>query len=102
MYQNGTDWADGVPGITQCPIPAHSSFTYQFTVTGQHGTYWYHTHTSNNMADGLLVSYPALLRTLSNAAVTRDRWLSIVRQSPTAEGGTTIMRRSSCWVIGCE
>jgi len=65
MYQNGTDWADGVPGITQCPIPAHSSFTYRFTVTGQYGTYWYHAHTSNNLADGLVVSSPALLRTLS-------------------------------------
>ncbi|WVQ79588.1 hypothetical protein IAT38_001688 [Cryptococcus sp. DSM 104549] len=53
MYQNGTVHMDGVPGITQCPIPAGSSFTYNFTVTGQYGTYWYHSHYSNSMADGL-------------------------------------------------
>ena len=56
MYQNGTNWADGVPGISQCPIPAGSSFTYQFTLTGQYGTFWYHSHMGNTMADGLLVS----------------------------------------------
>jgi len=59
MYQNGTNWADGVPGVSQCPIPAGSSFTYQFTVSGQYGTFWYHSHMGNTMADGLLVSLRA-------------------------------------------
>ena len=60
MLQNGTDWADGVPGVTQCPIPAKSSFTYQFKVSDQYGTYWYHSHMGNTMADGLFVSCLAL------------------------------------------
>lgn len=40
MRQNGTNWADGVPGISQCPIQPGSSFTYKFTLdSGELGTY---------------------------------------------------------------
>ncbi|KAG9079696.1 laccase, multicopper oxidase, benzenediol:oxygen oxidorectuctase [Ceratobasidium sp. 370] len=53
MYQKGTPWMDGPAGITQCPIPAGSSFTYEFTVTGQYGTYWWHAHASTQLADGI-------------------------------------------------
>ena len=36
---------DGVPGITQAPIPPGGEFTYRFTVTPQMaGTHLYHTH----------------------------------------------------------
>jgi len=36
---------DGVPGITQKPIPPGGQFTYRFTVTSQMvGTHLYHTH----------------------------------------------------------
>lgn len=41
LFQNGTNWMDGTSGITQCPIPAGSSFLYNFTVENQFGTYWY-------------------------------------------------------------
>lgn len=34
---------DGVPGISQKPIPPGGSFTYEFTLE-QHGTYFYHPH----------------------------------------------------------
>ncbi|ODN73020.1 hypothetical protein L202_08415 [Cryptococcus amylolentus CBS 6039] len=54
LRQNGTGHMDGVPGITQCPIPANGgSYTYQFTLDKQAGTYWYHSHFGNTMADGL-------------------------------------------------
>ncbi|QRV76916.1 Multicopper oxidase [Ceratobasidium sp. AG-Ba] len=53
MYQKGTPWMDGPAGITQCPIPAGSSFTYEFTITGQYGTYWWHAHASTQLADGI-------------------------------------------------
>ncbi|WVQ82717.1 hypothetical protein IAT38_004849 [Cryptococcus sp. DSM 104549] len=53
LLMNGTVFMDGVPGITQCPIPAGGSFTYRFTVDNQYGTFWYHSHYSNTMADGL-------------------------------------------------
>ncbi|CAE6488885.1 unnamed protein product [Rhizoctonia solani] len=53
LFQNSTPWMDGPAGITQCPIPAGSSFTYQFTVNGQYGTYWWHAHASTQLADGI-------------------------------------------------
>lgn len=62
MLQKGTNWADGVPGISQCPIPAGSSFQYKFTVDNQYGTYWYHSHMGNTLADGLLVRTACRMR----------------------------------------
>ncbi|KAH8423781.1 uncharacterized protein LDX57_001540 [Aspergillus melleus] len=44
---------DGVPGVTQCPIPPGDSFTYNFTAT-QYGTTWYHSHYSLQYTDGVL------------------------------------------------
>ncbi|KAK1147796.1 hypothetical protein N8T08_000309 [Aspergillus melleus] len=44
---------DGVPGVTQCPIPPGQSFTYNFTAT-QYGTTWYHSHYSLQYTDGVL------------------------------------------------
>jgi FtsP/CotA-like multicopper oxidase with cupredoxin domain len=32
---------DGVPMMTQAPVPAGGAFTYQFTASDP-GTYWYH------------------------------------------------------------
>jgi CopA family copper-resistance protein len=34
---------DGVPYLTQMPIPPHSTFTYRFPII-QNGTHWYHSH----------------------------------------------------------
>lgn len=34
---------DGVPGISQEPIPPHGSHTYEFTLN-QNGTFFYHSH----------------------------------------------------------
>lgn len=33
IFMNGTNEMDGVAGVTQCPIPPGSSFTYNFTVS---------------------------------------------------------------------
>ena len=38
IFQNGTNWMDGTPGVTQCPIAPGRKFRYEFTVTGQSGT----------------------------------------------------------------
>ncbi|EFR05270.1 laccase [Nannizzia gypsea CBS 118893] len=43
---------DGVPGVTQCPIPPGSSMTYRFKAS-QYGSTWYHSHYSLQYADGL-------------------------------------------------
>lgn len=38
LFQNGTNWMDGTPGVTQCPIAPGGTFRYEFTVEGQTGT----------------------------------------------------------------
>lgn len=44
--------SDGVPGVTQQPIEAGSSFTYQF-VAPDPGTYFFHPHTGVQLDRGL-------------------------------------------------
>ncbi|PWN53480.1 hypothetical protein IE53DRAFT_377284 [Violaceomyces palustris] len=53
LYQSGTPCEDGVPGFSQCPIPPGASFTYEFKVADQYGTFWYHSHTGAQYTDGL-------------------------------------------------
>ncbi|KAL3621255.1 Laccase-11 [Castilleja foliolosa] len=42
QYRNG--WADGPAYVTQCPIQTGQSYTYDFNVTEQRGTLWWHAH----------------------------------------------------------
>ncbi|XP_022730327.1 laccase-4-like [Durio zibethinus] len=44
IRQIRTGWADGPAYITQCPIQPGQSFVYNFTITGQRGTLWWHAH----------------------------------------------------------
>ncbi|KAG2153312.1 laccase [Suillus clintonianus] len=53
IYQNGTNYADGVVSVTQCPIAQNESFLYSFEAQNQTGTYWYHSHYSTQYCDGL-------------------------------------------------
>ena len=53
LFQNGTNQMDGPEMITQCPIAPGSSFTYNFTVDNQSGSYWYHSHTKGQYMDGM-------------------------------------------------
>lgn len=39
-------WADGPAYITQCPIQSGQSYVYNFTITGQRGTLFWHAHIS--------------------------------------------------------
>jgi multicopper oxidase len=43
---------DGVPGMTQAPVPAGREFTYRFAVA-EPGTYWYHPHVGVQLDRGL-------------------------------------------------
>ncbi|KAF9232456.1 laccase [Melanogaster broomeanus] len=53
LVQNGTNYADGVSFVTQCPIAQNGSFLHEFHVQNQAGTYWYHSHYSAQTCDGL-------------------------------------------------
>ncbi|KAI0061750.1 yellow laccase [Artomyces pyxidatus] len=53
LFQHSTNWADGVVGVTQCPIPPSDQFQYKFGLGDQVGTYWYHSHLSTQYCDGL-------------------------------------------------
>ncbi|RDX86329.1 Laccase-4, partial [Mucuna pruriens] len=44
IRQLRTGWADGPAYITQCPIQPGQAFVYNFTLTGQRGTLWWHAH----------------------------------------------------------
>lgn len=43
---------DGVPPLTQSPIPSGGDFTYDFVVPDA-GTYWYHSHVGTQLDRGL-------------------------------------------------
>ncbi|KAJ6449050.1 laccase [Mycena sanguinolenta] len=53
LFQEGTNWEDGVAFVTQCPITPGNSFLYNFKAPDQTGTYWYHSHLSTQYCDGL-------------------------------------------------
>lgn len=43
LSQNGSQYYDGVPYVTQCPILPGATFRYNF-VADRAGTYFYHSH----------------------------------------------------------
>nr|BCM26534.1 laccase-like multicopper oxidase 2 [Pseudothemis zonata] len=56
LWQQGTQYYDGVPYVTQCPISEGSTFRYQFKA-GNPGTHFYHAHTGLQKLDGLYGSF---------------------------------------------
>ncbi|GAB4860122.1 Lactose Permease [Ancistrocladus abbreviatus] len=46
VRQLRSGWADGPSYITQCPIQTNQTYVYNFTVTGQRGTLFWHAHIS--------------------------------------------------------
>lgn len=52
IRQKGTQWFDGVPSVTQCPIAPGSSITYRFKAD-TYGTSWYHSHFSAQYIAGV-------------------------------------------------
>jgi len=54
LFQKGSNWMDGTTGVTNCPIAPGQEFTYRFNVSGQTGTYWYHSHVGMQASDGLV------------------------------------------------
>ncbi|XP_038059493.1 laccase-2-like isoform X2 [Patiria miniata] len=56
LFQNGSQFMDGLPMVTQCPIPSPGKFQYRFTPY-EAGTHWYHAHTGLQRGDGVAGSF---------------------------------------------
>lgn len=52
VWQRGSQYYDGVPYVTQCPIQEGNTFRYQWTA-GNEGTHFWHAHTGMQKIDGL-------------------------------------------------
>lgn len=62
---------DGVPGVTQPPIPPGGAYTYEYTAVST-GTHWYHPHfTGDQVGKGLYGSLEVVPRT-GDRPVDRD------------------------------
>ncbi|KAG6789342.1 hypothetical protein POTOM_005438 [Populus tomentosa] len=46
IRQLQSGWAEGPSCTTQCPIQTNQTYVYNFTITGQRGTLFCHTHFS--------------------------------------------------------
>ncbi|KAI9672279.1 MAG: hypothetical protein M1831_002093 [Alyxoria varia] len=80
IYQNDTNWMDGTVGVTQCPISPGESFTYEFDVNAQSGTYWYHSHQAATASDGVygpLIVHSRNERQLQKLDYSTDRVLMV-------------------------
>ena len=79
LFQKGTPYMDGVPGVTQYPILSGGNFTYAFNVGDQYGFYWYHSHIRAYYADA--VRGPIYIKPSAN----RTRPFAQIDQSSVAE-----------------
>lgn len=52
IHQRGTPFMDGVPMVTQCPIPSHSTFQYKFKASHP-GTFFWHAHGGMQRSNGI-------------------------------------------------
>ena len=56
IWQRGSQYSDGVPFVTQCPIQQGNTFRYQW-IAGNAGTHFWHAHTGtfhlNSQKSGL-------------------------------------------------
>ena len=53
IHQHMTPWYDGVPGLSQNPIPPGNSMTYAGFAAHPVGTHYYHSHTGLESASGV-------------------------------------------------
>ncbi|KAH7009045.1 multicopper oxidase-domain-containing protein [Macrophomina phaseolina] len=76
ILQQGTPHMDGVPGVTQEPIPPGGNFTYRFSLNNEYGFYWYHSHFraySDDAIRGPLVIHPSSQRPRPYETLARNQ-----------------------------
>ncbi|WWD20484.1 hypothetical protein CI109_104960 [Kwoniella shandongensis] len=92
LYHGGAPWYDGVPGVTQYPIPPGTNFTYVVTPTDQYGQYWYHSHYKSQIANGLrgaLLIHPSPSRKRPFKSISKKN--STIEQLMAAEAKPSIL-----------
>ena len=72
IQKNGDNNMDGVPYVSQLPIPPGGIYVYNFTVDGS-GTFWYHSHSLNQYVDGVLGAL--IVRAPAETNIYNDRIL---------------------------
>lgn len=70
---------DGVPDLSQRPIPAGGTFTYQFVATPS-GTRWYHTHFNEIVQQGLGLVAPLIVESRQPEGKPPGREYTLVTQ----------------------
>ncbi len=81
---------DGVPLLTQPPIPAEGRFSYDFVVPDA-GTYWYHSHVGTQLDRGLYG--PLIIEDPNEEPTTTTNWSWYSTTGSTAPAPT----RTRCW-----
>jgi FtsP/CotA-like multicopper oxidase with cupredoxin domain len=93
---------DGVPGITQKPVPAGGTFVYEFEARPA-GTRWYHTHFQEHRQMDLGLVAPLIIEPADGEPFPFDREYTLVLDdwvtgtgpalSPTREGTAGVAAR---------
>ncbi|KAL5234168.1 hypothetical protein ACI65C_001578 [Semiaphis heraclei] len=70
-HQRNSPYMDGVPYVTQCPVPPHSSFRYVYLADNE-GTHFWHSHSGCQRGDGAFGSF--VVRSPKSRDVHRDMY----------------------------
>lgn len=70
-HQRNSPYMDGVPYVTQCPVPPHSSFRYVYEADNV-GTHFWHSHSGCQRGDGVFGSF--VVRAPKERDVHRDMY----------------------------
>jgi FtsP/CotA-like multicopper oxidase with cupredoxin domain len=79
---------DGVPDMTQAPVPPGGSFTYEFTAEPA-GTYWYHSHVQTDVQVLTGLYAPFIIEPSEPAALQPDVDVTLMLSEWRVIGGQT-------------
>jgi FtsP/CotA-like multicopper oxidase with cupredoxin domain len=77
---------DGVPNVTQDPVPAGGEFTYDFILRDA-GTYWYHPHINTAAQVGWGMYGPIVVEDPNDPEVFGDELVLVLSDMSLDENG---------------
>lgn len=66
IHQTNSQWSDGTPTLTQCPIMPGDHFVYDFMASQDPGTFFYHSHSATQYGAGLTGAFIIESKNLEN------------------------------------